>query len=155
MLYKAMQMALPGDVIVYDAQGESAYAITGEIMVTWCRWKGLGGLIINGCIRDSDALRRMDFPVFATGVSPNGPLKHGPGEINFPVCIAGQVISPGDIIVGDSDGFVAIDPADAPFVLEKALAQKAKEEALLKDISRLDMSWIDRTLEEKGCTYID
>lgn len=158
LFHKAIDMAQPGDVIVVDAQGEQSYAISGEIMISWLRRRGVSGLIIDGCIRDIDTVRRItDFPVYAAGVNPNGPLKEGGGEINFPVMCGGLVVNPGDILVGDQDGVVVINPTDAPGVLEKAKAQNTTEAKILKDIENLawDRSWVDATLKAKGCEYID
>lgn len=158
LFHKAIDMAMPGDVLVVDAQGELSYAITGELMINWCRRRGVSGLIIDGCIRDVDAVRQMtDFPVYAVGVTPNGPLKEGGGEINFPVMCGGLVVNPGDIIVGDTDGVIVINPADAPDVLAKARAQNAKEAQTMKDIQNLtwDRGWVDTVLKAKGCEFID
>ena len=85
-------------------------ALCGEIMSNYAKSRGIAGIIIDGCVRDSYTLSQMDFPVYAKGITPNGPYKNGPGEMNFPVSFAGIVINPGDIIVGDSDGLLAIRP---------------------------------------------
>ena len=67
---------------------------------------GLNGFVIDGCIRDIDEISTFEtFPVYAKGVTPNGPYKNGPGEINVPVSVCGQVIRPGDILIGDQDAF--------------------------------------------------
>lgn len=157
LFHKAIDMAQPGDVVVIDAQNEQSYAITGELMIMWLRRRGIAGLVVDGCIRDVDAVRTMDFPVYATGVCPNGPLKEGGGEINFPVMCGGLVVDPGDIIVGDQDGIVVIPPADAADVLKKAKAQNEKEAQIMQDIENLawDRTWVDGVLESKGCEFID
>lgn len=158
LFHKAIDMAQPGDTIVIDAQNEQSYAIFGELMVMWLRKRGITGVVVDGCIRDYDAISEMDdIAIYATGITPNGPLKEGGGEINFPVMCGGLVVNPGDIIVGDSDGVVAISPADAPDILKKALAQNAKEAKTMKDIERLawDRSWVDAALAAKGCEFID
>ena len=79
------------------------------------------------CMRDSDAIAEMDLPVYCKGITPQGPYKFGPGEINVPVCVGGQVVHPGDILVGDMDGIVVIPPEDAPEVLEKVKEKVALE----------------------------
>ena len=104
MLHKALDLAEPGDVIVVDAGGDLTNAIIGEIMSGYAASRGLGGIVINGAIRDAGALRRASFPVYAAGVTHRGPYKDGPGEINVPIAIDGMVIEPGDLIVGDEDG---------------------------------------------------
>lgn len=157
LFHKAIDMAQPGDVVVIDAQNEQSYAITGELMIMWLHRRGVAGLVIDGCIRDLDAVRNMDFPVYATGVTPNGPLKEGGGEINFPVMCGGLVVNPGDIIVGDQDGIVVVSPADAAAVLEKAKIQNDKEAQVMKEIENLawDRSWVDTALQAKGCEFVD
>jgi RraA family protein len=157
LLHKAIDMAAPGDVIVVDAQGDTTNSITGELMITWMQGRGLAGLIIDGAIRDIGAIKEMDFPVYALGVQPKGPYKDGPGEINVPVCCGGVVIKPGDILVGDEDGVVVIDSQDAPEILEKARAIVAKEVGMMESIKNKtwDRTWVDKTLMEKGCEYID
>ena len=158
MLHKAIDMAQPGDIIIIDAQNEQSASILGELMILWLRRRGITGVVVDGCIRDYDTLSAMtNIAIYATGITPNGPLKEGGGEINFPVMCGGLVVNPGDIIVGDSDGVVVITPADAPDVLKKALAQNAKEAQVIKDIeqSAWNRSWVDVTLAAKGCEFID
>lgn len=158
LFHKAIDMAQPGDVVVVDAQSEQSYAITGELMIMWLQRRGVSGLIVDGCIRDADFISKLtDFPVYATGANPNGPLKEGGGEINFPVMCGGLVVNPGDILVGDSDGVVVINPDDAAEVLKKAQEQNVKEAQIMKDIENLawDRAWVDAALKAKGCQFID
>lgn len=157
LLHKALDMAKPGDVIVVAAQGDTVNSITGELMISWAKQRGLAGLIIDGAIRDAGAVRNMDIPVYAAGITPNGPYKDGPGEINVPVSCGGIMIKPGDILVGDEDSVVVIDPQDAPQILEKAKATVVKEARFMEEIKNgtWDRTWIDKMLDEKGCEYID
>ncbi|HTE81332.1 MAG TPA: RraA family protein, partial [Reyranella sp.] len=78
--------------------------------------------------------------------------KDGPGEINVPIQIAGMVVMPGDIVVGDADGLVAISQADAEAVLKAARAVRVKEDAIMIEIDkgRVDRSWVDAALKAKG-----
>lgn len=157
LLHKALDMAKPGDVIVVAAQGDTVNSITGELMISWAKQRGLAGLIIDGAIRDAGAVRNMDIPVYAAGITPNGPYKDGPGEINVPVSCGGIMIKPGDILVGDEDSVVVIDPHDAPQILEKAKATVVKETRFMEEIKNgtWDRTWVDKMLNEKGCEYID
>jgi regulator of RNase E activity RraA len=93
-----------------------------------------------------------DFPCYARGVCHRGPYKDGPGEINVAVSIAGVVVKPGDIVVGDDDGVVFIAPAEARVVAELARRKAAAEAATLESIavSACDDSWIDAALRAKG-----
>ena len=158
MLHKALELAQPGDVIIVDAQGDIANAITGEIMMTQAAVNGLAGVVIDGAIRDSEAMKELDMPVYAAGVQPKGPYKDGPGEINVPVSCGGVIVHPGDIVVGDQDGIVIISPSDAPVVLEKAKAKLAKEQTIIQGIKNRvprDKAWVDKTLEKLKCEFID
>lgn len=133
MFHRAMDLARPGDVLVVDGQGAMERSLAGEIMMRYCISRGFAGVVVEGCMRDSDAIREMDFPVYCKGITPQGPYKHGPGEINVPVCVGGQVIHPGDILVGDRDGIVVIPPKDAPEILEEVRKKFASEEKTIAD----------------------
>lgn len=155
MFHKALDMARPGDVLVVAAGGHMERALCGEIMIRYAMQKQLGGFLIDGCIRDSEAAAQLDFPVYAKGVTPDGPYKNGPGEINVPVSFGGIVIFPGDILIGDADGVVAVRPQDAPGIIEKTKKVLAYETQVLEDITSgkgIDREWIDQLLKAKGCS---
>jgi RraA family protein len=152
LVHKAIDMAVPGQVIVVDAGGDLTNAIIGELMVMHAQSRGIAGIVIHGAIRDSDFVRSGSFPVYALGVTHRGPYKDGPGEINHPISLAGMVVNPGDIMVGDADGIVAIPVAEAPKILEDTLAVAAKE-AKAKEAIRngaYDRRWVDETLKARG-----
>lgn len=157
ILHKAIDLAAPGDIIVVDAQGDVGTALIGEIMLRLAIKRQLGGLVIDGAIRDSDALRQMAFPIYAAGYTPKGPFKNGPGEINIPISCGGTVIEPGDIVVGDADGLVAISPRDTAAVAKAARKKSLSEQAIFQQIEQgtLDRSWVDTALAERGCEIID
>jgi RraA family protein len=152
MVHKAIDLAGPGDVIVVDAGGDLSNAIIGEIMVTLAKAKGAAGFIIDGAVRDSQAIAELGFPVYARGANHRGPWKDGPGEINVPVVIGQQPIAPGDLVVGDADGVLAVRPGDAREVARLARLQMANEDATLAAIRehRLDRSWVDTALAARG-----
>ena len=103
-IHMAIDMAQPGDVLVVDGNGCTSRSLMGEIMFTYAQNKGITGIIVDGAIRDNDALNRLNIPVYAMAVTPQGPYKNGPGEINVPVSCGGQVVFPGDILVGAGGG---------------------------------------------------
>jgi regulator of RNase E activity RraA len=154
MIHKAADIAQPGDVIVVDAGGDLTNSLIGELIVSHARTNGVVGFVVDGAIRDLDVLGTDTFPIFAAGVSHRGPYKDGPGEINVPVSIGGMVVNPGDIVIGDLDGMLAIPAEDAETVLAAAQAQQAKEAGILKAIGEggWDRSWVDDILREKGFT---
>lgn len=158
MFHKAIALAQPGDVIVVDGQqGSLVNALAGELMVLWAKSKGLAGLVIDGAIRDSDAICKLDFPVYAAGVTSKGPYKQGPGEINVPISCGGVVVTPGDIVVGDADGIVIIPAKDAETVLAKAKNKYQNELKIRELISK--GAWApeptDEELKARGCDIID
>lgn len=153
MVHKALMLAQPGDVIVVDAGGDLSNALIGEIMVGDAVLKRLGGIVINGAIRDADELRRINFPVFAAGVTHRGPYKDGPGEINVPIALDGMVIAPGDLVIGDGDGLLCVPFDDAEALLHAAHQKQAVEAHMVAGIAdgSYDRSWVDATLTRLGC----
>ncbi|QCG99336.1 RraA family protein (plasmid) [Azospirillum sp. TSA2s] len=152
MVHKALDLARPGDVIVVDAGGDTTNAIIGEIMWSYARTRGVAGFVIDGAVRDTAVLAAGDLPVYARGATHRGPYKDGPGEINVTVSVGGMVVAPGDILLGDEDGLLAVPQADAPAILELARAQQDREGGILRSIAdgTVDRSWVDRLLAERG-----
>ena len=152
MAQKAIDLARPGDIIVVDAGGRCDYAIIGGILTAYAVSRGIGGFVIDGAIRDADEISRSPFPVYARGITARGPGRHGPGDINVAVVIDGMVVNPGDIISGDRDGVVSIDPNDGITVAAAAQALVERERSMMEAIAagRLDRGWIDTTLRERG-----
>lgn len=157
LFHKALDMAMPGDIIVVSADGYTNRSLCGEIMFTYAISRGISGCIIDGAIRDVEATSKFEeFPVYAKGVQPNGPYKNGPGEINTPVSVGGIVIYPGDILVGDADGVLAIRPSEAREIYNKVLATMEVEKKSFEDIGNgcFDRKWVDKKLEDIGCSII-
>ncbi|AGX06429.1 MULTISPECIES: RraA family protein [Bacillus] len=153
LVHKAIDLAEPGDVIVVDAGGDTTNAIVGEIMLRIAKRNGITGFIIDGAIRDTKAFAEGDFPVYAVGVTHRGPYKDGPGEINVPISIDGMCVNPGDLIIGDEDGIAVIPQENAEELLYKVKAQEVKESEIFESIENgtIDRSWIDETLQKRGC----
>jgi regulator of RNase E activity RraA len=154
MVHKALDIASPGDVVVVDAGGDLTNSIIGEIMVSYAINRKLAGLVINGSIRDCDALRDLSFPVFAAGVTHRGPLKSGPGEIGRAIAFDGMVIEPGDLIIGDGDGLLCIPFDEVEEVYQAAAAKKKAEDKVLAELragGSMDRAWVDATLKQLGC----
>ena len=154
LLYYAVDNARPGDVLVVSCAGYTERAVAGEIVAALGKARALAGLVIDGAVRDADALRQTDFPVYARAVSPNGPYKDACGEINVPVSMGNVVIQPGDLIVGDADGIVSIRRQEAASVAEQA--RKITEAGLkkLQSIEKhgsMDMAWLYAKLAKSCC----
>ncbi len=144
-VHKAIDTALPGDIIVVDAGGQLTNAIIGEMMLTHAETRGIAGVVIYGAIRDVGHVGKHDFPVFAAGVTHRGPYHDGPGEINVPIAIDGMVIAPGDMMVGDEDGLLCI-PFDVAEAIGNEAAKRLEGENAQRERVRngtVDRKWID------------
>ena len=153
MVHKSLDIVQPGDVIVIDAGSSMLNGVLGDLISTKARHRGVAGFVVDGLIRDLPEIRALrDFPVFARGVSPIGPLHRGPGEINFPICAGGIVVHPGDIIVGDANGVVVVPQGVAEELLGR-LRDRAEREADYREaVQRGEFSneWVDNLLEQSG-----
>lgn len=155
LLHKALMMVQPGDVIVVDAGGALDNAIMGELMLARAVQAQAAGVVIHGAIRDAAAIAEQDTPVFASGISHRGPHKDGPGEIGYAVSLGSMVIQPGDLIVGDADGVIAVPAETAGEVLKRAEAKHAAEVKQLEQTLKgaYDGAWIDAALKASGCQF--
>ncbi|MGH8807426.1 MAG: RraA family protein [Noviherbaspirillum sp.] len=131
MIHKALMMAQPGDVLVIDGGGDLTQALMGGLMRTTAIARKLGGLVIDGAVRDLVEWAQGGMPIFARGHTHRGPSKEGPGEINVPASCAGLAVLPGDLILGDADGVIAI-PAAAVAALLPAVQAHLKKEAAIR-----------------------
>ena len=153
MIHAAMALAKPGDVLVIDGKGDTTCALMGSIMLNACKVLRLGGVVIDAAIRDTEELRELGFPVFAVGASPNGPTKFIPGRINWPISCGGIAISPGDLIVADADGVVAIEREKAGSLFDAAAKKVAEERARIVDIVAgrdIRPKWLEAALRAAG-----
>jgi regulator of RNase E activity RraA len=153
MIHAALRLARPGDILVVDGKGDRTCALMGAIMIRTCRARGIAGVVLDAAVRDTDELRELGFPVYSVGSNPNGPTKFIPGRINWPISCGGVAISPGDLIVGDADGVVAIERDRAASLLDLAAAKVTDEEARIADIEagkNLSPAWLDDALRAAG-----
>lgn len=142
---RALECCRPGDVLVIDGGGDLANAAVGGILSFYAAHIGLAGVVVDGAIRDVAEIRGRDFPVYARGVTHRGPYKDGPGEINVPISVGGMVVNPGDLVVGDQDGLLAIPQEGVEALIERArgvLEAEAKTLQAMKE-GRWDRSFID------------
>lgn len=156
MTHMALNMAVEGDVIVVDAGGDLTNAIIGERMLAYCVAKKFGGIVVNGAVRDLAWIRQQDFPVYAAGVTHRGPYKDGPGEINVAVSLAGMVIAPGDLVMGDEDGLLSVPREDVESVYRKAAAKHKQERDTFDAIATKpdnNLAAYRAQLEKLGCFF--
>ncbi|SOE46505.1 RraA family protein [Orrella dioscoreae] len=156
MVHQAIEMAQPGDVIVVEAGGDLTNSIIGEFILAYAERKSVAGFVIDGAIRDVAAIRQSNMPVFAAGVTHRGPYKAGPGEINVPVILGQMTVNPGDLIVGDDDGVLAIAAADATDLLPAARKKHGAEQGSWDRIraGKDDRSWVEAAVRASGCVFM-
>lgn len=149
VLHKALELIEPGHVLVVDGEGDTTRALMGEIMLTLAMARGALGLVIYGAIRDVHAFEEQRFPCWARGVCLRGPYKDGPGSINAPVTVGGLAVAPGDIVVGDQDGVVAVAPSQARLIQSLAHQKIAAETKTLAEIraGTYSAAWVDDRLK--------
>ncbi|MDM5326576.1 RraA family protein [Neobacillus sp. CF12] len=132
---KAISEAKPGDILVVDAKGDQYRAIAGDFVVGMAQTLGIGGLVVDGVIRDIVGIKALNFPVFSRGTTVAASGKAGVGEVNVPISCGGVPVNPGDIIVGDADGVVVIPQAKEQQILDDSLEKMKKDESREKNIS--------------------
>lgn len=153
MIHAAIALAKPGDVLVIDGKADQTSALMGAIMTNACKVLELGGIVMDGAMRDAVELRELGFPVFSAGFNPNGPTKNVPGRINHPISCGGVTVHPGDLVVGDADGVVVVERERVEGLLGAAAKKVAAEEARIAGIRRkeaLRPDWLDDALRSAG-----
>lgn len=156
LLHKAIYVAQPGDVIVADADGYLEAGPWGEIMAVAALARGIAGLIINGCVRDAEAMNERGFAVFACGLCIKGTEKTALGLINHPLNLDNITIHPGDLVLGDRDGVVVVKREEALEVYQKSMAREEKEakikERLRNGETTLDIYGFGDIITARGLT---
>ena len=114
---------------------------------------GAVAVVIDGAVRDSEAIRELGFPMYAAGLNPNGPTKFVPGRLNHPISIGGVTVNPGDLVVGDADGVTVIERAKAAAMLplaQQKVAAETKRIAEIKSRKALAPAWLNGALCAAG-----
>ncbi|QQF06250.1 MULTISPECIES: 4-carboxy-4-hydroxy-2-oxoadipate aldolase/oxaloacetate decarboxylase [Sinorhizobium] len=154
MLQLAINYAEPGDIIVVSAGEYEEAGSFGDVLANACLAKGIGGLVTDSGVRDTLQLRELGFPVFSLSVCIKGTVKETLTSTNEPVVVGGELIHPGDIVVGDADGLVVVRREEA---FEVAKLSQAREEAEAEYIaaykagkSVIEVSKLEAVLKAKG-----
>ena len=133
----AIDSAAPGTVYVMVLEDGADYAGIGGLMATAMKYRGLAGAIIDGGIRDTPQIRRLQFPTFSRGVVPSTTINHYRfAGVNVPVTCAGMRVNPGDIITADEDGVAVVPRARAAEILKKAQALDDTEHSMMPFIEK-------------------
>ena len=155
--YAALKFARPGDVLVTATGGFTEAAMMGDVMAGTMLNAGIVAVVTDGVVRDLDGIASTGLPVYAQGLSPNSPWKHGPGTVGLAISLGGTVVNAGDIIVGDRDGVVVVPLDRAPEVVAE-LARVREREAALDDRVRAGVTvpdWVAAALEGDGIRFVE
>lgn len=158
MIHAAVEQCRPGDVLVVTTTSPSTDGMFGELLATSLRAHGVRGLVIDAGVRDVADLHRMGFPVWSAAVSAQGTVKATPGSVNVPVVVGGQLIRPGDAIVGDDDGVLCVPRERVAEGVAAAKARVDKEAATRAALESgelgLDHYGLRDRLAELGVRYV-
>jgi 4-hydroxy-4-methyl-2-oxoglutarate aldolase len=151
-LHLAIVLSDPGSVIVVSHKRDSSRAVLGGIMTKAAIKKGVAGIVVDGLVRDISELREFGLPVFARGAIPSAVEREGPGEMNVPISCGGIAVNPGDLILGDDDGIVAVPRSRIETVLNSARAKVTAEAQRVQEIEngKIIPEWLQKKIEEYG-----
>ena len=159
MIHAAVEVCGPGDVLVVTTTSPSTDGMFGDLLATSLMARGVIGLVIDAGVRDLADLRALGFPVWSRAVHAQGTVKASPGSVNIPVVAAGQIVRPGDIVIADDDGVVALPAARGPGIAEAAAERLASEttkrETLAGGTLGVDLYHLRPLLADLGVEYVD
>lgn len=153
MVHKSLDVARPGDVVVVDTCGSRTNAVIGDLVAAKARHRGIAGFVIDGLMRDLEDCKEVGLPIYAQGTTPAGPLHRGPGELNYPICCGGVVVSPGDIVIADSMGITVITQESAEDLLRQLRENRERLERYTEEVRQgaFSMTWVDDELSRNDC----
>lgn len=158
-IHIALDTAKAGDVLVFTNGGGHQGSLWGDVACGFAVKKGVAGAVVHGAVRDTDAVRELGFPTWATHISVEQPDKRGPAAVNVPVVVDGVLVEPGDIVAADADGVVVIPRALLQKAVEGAEARAANEVKVRARIAAgelpLDILGLRAVIESAGLERID
>jgi 4-hydroxy-4-methyl-2-oxoglutarate aldolase len=159
MIHVAVEVCVEGDVLVVAPSAPSDAGYFGELLATSLRARCVRGLVIEAGCRDVRALAEMGFPVWSRAISAQGTVKESLGSVNLPLVIAGQLVDPGDVVIGDDDGVVVVQGARIAEVIERSGEREAKEAVVRTRLEAgdlgLDIHGMRERLAAKGLRHVD
>lgn len=157
--HKAVSLLQPGNILVGANGGSGPQTMFAELVSLAATQRGAAGVVVDGCVRDSEALRRSQFPVWSTGYHVGRTGKVGPGAVNIPIICGGVRVEPGDVIVADEDGVICLTPSDLPAILERAQVRAERETKVRAAIAGgqtlFDLLGLQAAVDAAGIEEID
>lgn len=153
MIHAALKVAQPGDILVINGHGYDQAAVWGMLMTHSAIALKMGGLVIDGALRDVVEIIDSGFPAFSRHVCAAGPHKDGPGQVNLPIVCGNVPVMPGDVVIGDGDGIVVVprdSAADIAAAAKKKVAAETRREHEINEEGKHHQSWLIPNLREKG-----
>lgn len=155
--YAALRFAKPGDVMLIATGEFEGAAVIGDLIIGMMRNVGIVAAVTDGLVRDIAGIVEVAIPVYARGLTPNSPFKHGPGSVGLPISLGGVAVEAGDIVIGDRDGVVIV-PRWRMGEAVAALAEVRAKEATMDAAVRGGMTapaWLDARLKADDVRYVD
>jgi 4-hydroxy-4-methyl-2-oxoglutarate aldolase len=155
--YAALKSARAGDVMMIATGVFEGASVIGDIIIGMMRNAGIVAAVTDGLVRDVQGIVEVGIPVYARGLSPNSPFKHGPGTVGLPVTLGGVVVEAGDVVLGDRDGVVVVPGGRVPDV-RRALAAIRTKEAEMDALVRSGASappWLEGILAGDAVRHLD
>jgi len=141
MVHAVVAHANPGDVLVLTSSEPAPVALVGELLATQAQMRGVAGILVDGAVRDLEELAAIGLPIWARFVRARGATKGEVGKLDVPVVIGGTPIRPGDLVVLDCDGALALPSGRVDEVLPLAFERAERERAMRQRYSSGELSY--------------
>ncbi|MDQ1002030.1 4-hydroxy-4-methyl-2-oxoglutarate aldolase [Neobacillus niacini] len=158
MIHLGVSLAEEGDILVVDAGNYPNAGVWGEILTVNAMQRNIGGIIIDGAVRDIKEIEELGFPMFASGINARGGYKSNPGTVNMPVSCGGVAVCPGDLIVADENGVAVIPKVDIEMVYEMCLTKMKAEQKIMEQLKlgkdTLEILNLEESIEKLGIKLV-
>jgi len=130
MVHAVMDQVQPGEILILTMPEPEPVALIGELLATQALVRQVAGILVDASVRDTEELQSLGLPIWTRWIRVRGATKTHVGTINETVIVGGTSIAPGDLVLLDADGAVAIAAARASAILEASLTRVRSETTL-------------------------